>query len=156
MEFFPSVMTREASDRFVRERIMPLFAERGYGLWAVEVPGVTPFAGFVGLIEHTFEAWFTPCVEVGWRLDAPYWGRGYATEGARAALAYGFEVVGLHEIVSLTTVTNARSIAVMERLGMRRLGEFDHPRVPLGHPLRPHVLYGVRNDKEPPRRAAPQ
>ena len=80
-------------------------------------------------------------MEVGWRLDARYWGRGYATEGARAALAYGFGVAGLDEIVSMTTVTNVRSIAVMERLGMHRAGEFEHPHVPAGHALRPHVLY---------------
>ncbi len=178
MEFFPSVLSRADSNRFVNERILPAFAQRGYGLWAVEVPGVTPFAGFVGLLEHTWEASFTPCVEVAWRLDAGHWGRGYATEGARAAVAYGFGVAGLDEIVSMTAVTNTRSIAVMERLGMRRAGEFEHPRLEPGHPLRPHVLYRLRNDEpgslalwanissesakrfandeEPPRWAAPQ
>jgi ribosomal-protein-alanine N-acetyltransferase len=156
MEFFPSVMTRDESDRFVLNKIVPQFERLGYGPWAIEVPGVTPFAGFVGLLEQTFAAPFTPCVEVGWRLDSPYWGHGYATEGARAALAYGFAVAGLDEIVSMTTLTNVRSIAVMERLGMRRAGEFEHPNVPLGHPLRPHVLYRLENDEEPPQRAAPQ
>jgi RimJ/RimL family protein N-acetyltransferase len=168
MEFFPAPLTREESDRLVRERIAPQFARHGYGPWAVEVAGVTPFAGFVGLLEHTFPAWFTPCVEVGWRLDARYWGRGYATEGARAALAYGFEVAELDEIVSMTTLTNVRSIAVMRRLGMARAGEFDHPNVPPGHPLSRHVLYrltpqdhdesrqeAAQNDEEPPQRAAP-
>jgi RimJ/RimL family protein N-acetyltransferase len=178
MEFFPSVMTREESDRFVRERIVPLFEARGYGLWAVEVPGVTPFAGFVGLLEHTFDAPFTPCVEVGWRLAADHWGRGYANEGAHAALSYGFGPANLDEIVSMTARTNLRSIAVMERLGMRPAGTFEHPNLPPGHPLRPHVLYRLQNnepgslalwantpsesakrfanDEEPPRRAAPQ
>src|ERR1700742_1306636 len=158
MECFPAPLAREESDRLVRERIVAQFAQRGYGPWAVEVPGVTAFAGFVGLLEHTFPAWFTPCVEGGWRLDARSWGRGYATEGARAALAYGFGTAGLDDIVSMTTVTNARSIAVMERLGMRRAGEFEHPNVPAGHRLRPHVLYalGAQNDEEPPTRAAPQ
>jgi RimJ/RimL family protein N-acetyltransferase len=141
MEYFPSVLTREESDRFVRERILPQFELRGYGLWAVEVPGVTLFAGYVGLLEHTFDAPFTPCVEVAWRLDSRYWGHGYATEGGRSALSYGFDVAGLDEIVSFTAVTNARSIAVMERLGMTGVGEFEHPRLPRGHPLRPHVLY---------------
>jgi RimJ/RimL family protein N-acetyltransferase len=156
MEFFPSPLTREESDRLVCERIVPQFARDGYGLWAVEVPGVTAFAGFVGLLEQTFPARFTPCVEVGWRLDARYWRRGYATEGARAALRYGFDVAGLDEIVSLTAVANVRSIAVMRRLGMTPAGEFEHPNVPAGHPLRPHVLYRLRNDEEPPQRAAPQ
>ena len=169
MEFFPAALTREESDRLVRERVLPQFERRGYGPWAVEVPGVTPFAGFVGLLEHTFPAWFTPCVEVGWRLDARHWGRGYATEGARAALAYGFAVAGLEEIVSMTALTNVRSIAVMRRLGMAPAGQFDHPGVPPGHALRPHVLYRLsaqdheapprrpaQNDEEPPQRAAPQ
>jgi RimJ/RimL family protein N-acetyltransferase len=156
MEFFPAPLTRAESDRLVRERIVPHFARRGYGLWAVEVPGVTAFAGFVGLLEQTFPAWFTPCVEVGWRLDARHWGRGYATEGARAAVAYGFEVAGLDEIVSMTAMANVRSIAVMRRLGMAPAGEFEHPNVPAGHPLRAHVLYRLRNDEEPPQRAAPQ
>jgi RimJ/RimL family protein N-acetyltransferase len=141
MEFYPAVLTREESDRFVRDRIAPQFERLGYSLWAVEVPGVTPFAGYVGLLEQTFPAAFTPCIEVGWRLAAPFWGRGYATEGARAALAHGFGVAGLDEIVSLTAVVNRRSIAVMERLGMQPAGEFEHPLLPAGHVLRPHVLY---------------
>jgi RimJ/RimL family protein N-acetyltransferase len=142
MEYYPSVLTREESDRFVRERILPQFELSGYGLWAVEVPSAaTSFAGFVGLLDHTFDAPFTPCVEVGWRLAFRYWGQGYATEGARAALTYGFDAAGLDEIVSFTAVTNSRSIAVMERLGMTRVGEFEHPRLPRGHPLRLHVLY---------------
>jgi len=141
MEHYPSVLTREESDRLVHGRFQTHFERHGYGPWAVEVPGVTPFAGYVGLVEHTFEASFTPCVEVGWRLAFCHWGHGYATEGARAALTYGFDVAGLETIVSFTALTNARSIAVMERLGMTRVGEFEHPRVPHGHPLRQHVLY---------------
>jgi ribosomal-protein-alanine N-acetyltransferase len=141
MEYYPGVLTREESDHVVRERILPQFELSGYGPWALEVPGVTPFAGYVGLLEHTFDAPFTPCVEVGWRLAARYWGHGYATEGARGALAYGFDVARLDEIVSFTAVTNARSVAVMERLGMTRVGEFQHPGLHRGHPLRLHVLY---------------
>jgi RimJ/RimL family protein N-acetyltransferase len=141
MEHYPSVLTREQSDRFVRERVIPQFERDGYGPWAVEVPGVAPFAGYVGLLEATFEASFTPCVEIGWRLAFRYWGHGYATEGAQAALTYGFDEAGLDEIFSFTAITNARSIAVMERLGMTRVGEFDHPRLPEGHRLRRHVLY---------------
>jgi len=140
MEYFPSTMTREESDAFV-EYIVGHFAERGFGLWAVEAPGVAPFVGFVGLNAPTFEAHFTPCVEIGWRLDAPFWGKGYATEAARAALAFGFEEAGLEEILSWTTPLNAPSVAVMKRLGMRFDGEFDHPRLPEGHRLRRHVLY---------------
>ena len=141
MEHFPKPLTREESDAFVRDRIVPQFSARGFGLWAVEVPGEAAFVGFVGLMEQTFPAPFTPCVEVGWRLAQRYWGRGYATEAARLALAHGFEAVGLEEIVSFTAVRNRPSMAVMERLGMRYDGEFDHPRLPEGHRLRRHVLY---------------
>ena len=141
MEHYPALLDRAQSDTFVRERVVPQFAERGYGLWAVEVPGVAPFIGYVGLQVPTFEADFTPCVEVGWRLAFPYWGHGYATEAAHAAVAFGFAEAGLEEIVSFTVPANRRSIAVMERLGMTYDGEFDHPRLPAGHPLRRHVLY---------------
>lgn len=158
MEHFPSTLTREESDAFVRERILPQFEALGFGLWAVEVPGASPFVGYVGLMEQTFEAPFTPCIEVGWRLAFEAWGHGYATEAARLAVRYGFEQVGLDEILSFTALSNTRSIAVMERLGMRHDGDFDHPRVPVGHPLRRHVLYRLRRpapEASDPRRHGP-
>jgi RimJ/RimL family protein N-acetyltransferase len=134
--------SRAQSDAFA-DLIEQELAERPFGLWALEIPGVTPFAGFVGLHVPSFTAHFTPCVEIGWRLAAAYWGRGYATEAARAALAYAWDPLALPEIVSFTTVSHAKSRAVMERIGMRRdpADDFDHPRLPEGHPLRPHVLY---------------
>lgn len=141
MRYYPSPLTRAQSDAFVRERGVPQFAERGFGLWAVEVPGVVPFIGYVGLAVPAFEADFTPCVEIGWRLAFAYWGRGYATEAARAAIAFGFAEAGLEEIVSFTVPENRRSVAVMARLGMSYAGEFDHPGLPPGHALRRHVLY---------------
>jgi RimJ/RimL family protein N-acetyltransferase len=141
MEHYPAPLTRPESDALVRERIIPQFAELGFGLWALEVSEVAPFVGYVGLLVHTFEAEFTPCVEIGWRLAFPYWGNGWATEAARVAIAYGFEEKGLDEIVSFTVPANRRSIAVMERLGMSYVGEFDHPSLPVGHRLRRHVLY---------------
>jgi len=140
MEHFPGPLSRRESDAFVHERIEPHFVERGFGLWAVEVPGVAPFIGFVGLQAPLFEAWFTPCVEIGWRLAAARWGRGYATEAAQAAVEFGFDRAGLDEIVSFTVPANVPSIAVMKRLGMTYDGEFDHPNQPPG-PLRGHVLY---------------
>jgi RimJ/RimL family protein N-acetyltransferase len=143
MEHFPAVQGREESDASAR-RAMRAVEERGWGWWAVEVIGGEPFIGFTGLAVPPFEAHFTPCVEVGWRLARHAWGHGYATEGARAALAYGFGALGLAEIVSFTALTNRRSMAVMERLGMRRDGEFDHPRIAEGSPLRRHVLYRLR------------
>jgi RimJ/RimL family protein N-acetyltransferase len=142
MEHFPSTLSREESDAGVA-RIESHFARRGFGLWAVEIPGVTPFAGFIGLSVPAFHAHFTPCVEIGWRLARPYWGRGYATEGASAALHFGFERLGLAEIVSFAVPGNMRSRRVMERIGMRQspADDFDHPLLPVGHPLRRHVLY---------------
>ena len=142
MAFFPSRPTRPESDAMV-ERIERGFAERGFGLWAIEVPGVASFIGFAGLAVPGFTAPFTPCVEIGWRLAFAHWGRGYATEAARLALDFGYRNCGLTEIVSFTSATNLRSRAVMERLGMRRdpADDFDHPSIPEYHPLRPHVLY---------------
>lgn len=142
MEHFPSVLTRAESDAIV-DRQREVIAERGWGLWAVEVPGRASFIGFVGLAVPRFEAHFTPCVEIAWRLSRGAWGHGYATEAARAACAYGFETLGLAELVSFTAVVNERSWRVMERLGMRHdaEGDFDHPVLPEGHRLRRHVLY---------------
>jgi RimJ/RimL family protein N-acetyltransferase len=149
MEHYPEPLTRAQSDAMVRERILRQFAERGYGLWAVELPGTAPFIGFVGLQVPTFEASFTPCVEIGWRLAFDSWGCGYATEAARLALAFGFAEAGLDEIVSFTSPENRRSVAVMERLGMRYDGQFEHPNVPPGHRLRTHILYRLtRRDPE--------
>ena len=142
MEHFPSVLERASSDALA-ERIGGHFDRHGYGLWAVELPDVAPFIGFIGLAIPRFTAPFTPCVEVGWRLARRYWGQGYATEGARAAVAFGFAEAGLEEIVSFTVPANRRSLAVMERLGMTSEAreDFDHPVLPAGHPLRRHRLY---------------
>lgn len=117
-----------------------------FGLWAVEIPGVTPMAGFVGLSVPTFEAHFMPCVEIGWRLDATCWNRGYATEGARAALEFGFTQLRLKEIVSFTAEGNRASCRVIEKIGITHAaaGDFDHPALPPGHRLRRHVLYRRR------------
>jgi len=142
MEFFPRVLTRGESDGLVG-RIEAGFERDGFGLWAAEMRGTGEFVGFAGLNPVGFEAPFTPAVEVGWRLARVAWGNGYATEAGRAALAFGFERVGLAEIVSFTTVANHRSRAVMERLGMTHdpAEDFEHPSLPSGHPQRPHVLY---------------
>lgn len=142
MEYFPAVMTREMSLAAV-ERIQAHFAEHRFGLWAVEIPGRTSFAGFVGLCYPRFEAHFTPCVEVAWRLAHDHWGHGFATEGAARAVAFGFERLGLREIVSMTVPENYRSRRVMEKLRMSHdaRDDFDHPLVPDGHRLQRHVLY---------------
>jgi ribosomal-protein-alanine N-acetyltransferase len=157
MEHFPASLTRAESDALA-DRIEADQQRRGWGLWAVEVPGVAPFIGFIGLNPTDFEAHFTPAVEVGWRLDRPYWGFGYATEGATVSLEYAFSTLGLDEIVSMTATTNERSWRVMQRLGMVRRAEddFDHPRVPKDSPVHRHVLYRLARAEwqaRPPGRA---
>lgn len=141
MRHFVAPMTRAQSDEFASV-VHATIAQQGWGLWAVEVQGGAPFIGFVGLNRPNFEAPFMPAVEVGWRLARPYWGSGYATEAARAAVAFGFDELDLAEIVSFTVPANDRSRRVMERLAMTRdpAEDFDHPRVPEG-PIRRHVLY---------------
>ena len=144
MEHFPAALSCEESDALA-SAIEHHFVEHGFGLWAVEIPGVTPFAGFVGLSIPRFVAPFMPAVEVGWRLAFAHWGFGYATEGARAALNHGFDSLGFSEIVSFTTAGNLRSRKVMERIGMTHdaAGNFDHPGLDAAHPLRRHVLYRI-------------
>lgn len=142
MAFFPAVLDRLDSDA-AAARFRGRFDCHGWGLWALEVKGGPAFVGFTGLNPAPDTLPFAPAMEVGWRLARAAWGRGYATEAARAVLRFGFERLGLAEIVSFTTPLNRRSIAVMERLGLRRdqAGDFEHPGFPEGHRLRPHVLY---------------
>ena len=140
MEHFPSMLSPEETAAAIG-RVERHFESHGFGFWAVEVPGVEPFIGFIGLAVPAFETSFTPCIEIGWRLARSWWGQGLATEGARAALAYGFERLSLPEIVSFTVPGNVRSRRVMEKLGMRYSEDFEHPRIEPGHPLRRHVLY---------------
>ena len=148
MLHFERTLTREESDAFV-DRIEARFEERGYGLWAVERREDGAFLGFTGLAYQTFEAPFTPCVEVGWRYDKFAWGHGYATEAGREALRFGFVEANLDEIVSLTSTGNLASRRVMERIGLHRdpAADFDHPAIPAGHPLRRHVLYRLSREE---------
>lgn len=142
MRYFPQPLSREQSDTFV-DRIEAHFQKQGYGLWAVEKHATGQFIGLVGLSRADFPAHFTPAVEVGWRLAQRFWGQGYATEAAKAAIADGFDRLGLEEVVSFTAQENWRSRRVMERLGMTHNAteDFDHPKLPEGHALRRHVLY---------------
>lgn len=144
MEFFPKTLTPKESNAYA-EKFAKHIEENGWGLWAVTAPEAE-FIGFIGLTPVGFEAPFTPATEVGWRLARPFWGKGYATEGAKAAMEYGFSQLGLQEIVSFTTVENARSQKVMEKLQMTHDpdDDFDHPTLPEGHPLRRHVLYRIK------------
>lgn len=151
MEYFPSILSKEESDQMAK-RMETRIAERGWGWWAVSVPRIAEFIGFIGLNnvdQSNFLAHFTPAIEIGWRLASDYWGKGYATEGAKAVLAYGFENLNLEEIVSFTAVQNMRSRRVMERIGMHYNpgDDFDHPKLPEGHPLRKHVLYRLNQEE---------
>jgi RimJ/RimL family protein N-acetyltransferase len=138
MAHFPSLLTREQSDATMA-RIRSHFEREGFGFWAVEVPGVTAFAGFAGIGKPSF----MPVVEIGWRLARAYWKHGYATEAAIAARDWGFSHLTMEEIVAFVVPANVKSQAVMMRLGMRRdpSADFEHPLMPVGHPLRPHWLF---------------
>jgi RimJ/RimL family protein N-acetyltransferase len=140
MRFLGGVLTRAESDAYAA-RAETHFNETGFGKWAVEAPGVAPFIGAVGLTRVTFEAPFKGAVEAAWRLHPRYWGQGYATEAARAAIEDAFTRCGLEEVVALTALDNLPSARVMEKLGMARTIEFDHPKVPVGSSLRRHILY---------------
>jgi RimJ/RimL family protein N-acetyltransferase len=143
-EYFPDRLTRAESDEEIA-RIEAGFATRGYGLWALEVRATGEFVGFTGLAVPSFNAHFTPAVEVGWRLAWSAWGQGYATEAGLASVAFGFRDAGLDEIVSFASAANVRSRAVMERIGMTHdpADDFDHPELDDTDPLRPHVLYRI-------------
>lgn len=143
MQHFPSRLSRAESD-LLFDRVRQVFAQRGYGMWAVEAPTVAEFIGFTGLGWPRFTTPFTPCVEVGWRLGYEFWGRGYAVEAARAAISHGFAAdPAVAEIVAFTAPANRNSRRVMEKLGMHHdsAADFDHPTIPADHPLCRHVLY---------------
>ena len=142
MEFYASTLTRSESDSLA-EKIQREAALRGYGFWAVEVPGVAEFIGYIGLNYWNLEMSFAPCVDVGWRLDSSHWGKGYATEGAKEALRYGFEELKLNEIVAMATIGNTQSHRVMQRLGMihNPHENFHHPKLAKDDPLSLRVLY---------------
>lgn len=143
MRLMPKPLDAAESAVFL-QRIRESFAKQGFGLWALDVGG--SFAGYVGLSQPRFEAPFTPCWEVGWRLRRAYWGHGYATEGGLLSLGYAFRDADIEEVVSFAALDNARSRRVMERLGMARdpAEDFDHPLVEAGHPLARHCLYRLR------------
>lgn len=140
MEFMPKILCADESDAFIG-RIEKHFEDHGFGLWAVEEKATSSFIGYIGFYTAEFESEFTPCIEIGWRLAKEHWYKGYATEGAMACLGYGFSKLGLNEVYSFTSVVNTRSINVMEKIGLTKAGEFEHPKLEEGHPLRRHVLY---------------
>jgi RimJ/RimL family protein N-acetyltransferase len=145
MEFMPKLLSSDESDRMI-DRIEAGFEQRGFGLYAAELRADGSFIGFIGLSVPGFEATFTPCVEIGWRLASQVWNRGLATDGARAVVDESFGRLALSSLVSFTAKQNAASQRVMQKLGMTRdpAEDFDHPNLPERHPLRRHVLYRLR------------
>ena len=140
MRHFAAVMTRAESDAW-GQRMQAHIDAHGWGFWVAEERGGAPFIGVVGLMTIPWQAHFTPAVEIGWRIHPAHRRRGFAAEAARLSLDFGFGRLGLEQIVAFTIAANAPSWRLMERLGMRADGGFEHPRLPAGHPKRPHLLY---------------
>jgi len=144
MEFMPKCLNSIESDQFI-ERINAHFKKYGHSLWAVEVKKTKEFIGYIGLYTAEFDAEFTPCTEIGWRLSKDHWNKGYATEGAIECLDFAFNVLNIRKIYSFTSLLNVKSINVMKKIGLCKESEFDHPNLKIGHPLRRHVLYSLEN-----------
>ncbi len=142
MEFFPSTFSRAHTEKFI-ERMQEKFDAEGFCFYAVEKLENNEFIGFIGFVVTSFEADFTPCEEIGWRLKRAAWGKGYATEGAIRCLDYGFNELGFKSVKSFTTVSNFKSEKVMKKIGMKKIGEFDHPYVTEESGLKRHVLYSI-------------
>jgi len=142
MEYFPATLTAEQSMEHISKMAGDIDSF-GYGLFAVERKEDAAFIGFTGFSHPSFTADFTPCTEIGWRLGKQYWNQGYATEAAKACLVFGFEKLLLRDIYSWTSVHNARSEQVMKKIGMHKVGLFDHPKLAAGHWLREHILYKI-------------
>lgn len=147
MAFYPKTLSVTESDALA-DMLKQLIATQSWGFWAVEIRAEKKFIGFVGINRPSYELPVSPCIEVGWRLDKAYWGKGYATEAAKQALRFAFDVLAVDQVYAFTSVGNSRSRAVMERVGMvNAQHNFDHPIIPAGHPLSEHVLYQVTKDR---------
>lgn len=146
MEFFPSVKTPAETLAQIK-KISAYIDQHGYGFFAVERKDNHQFIGFAGICEPGFEAYFTPCIEIGWRLSKENWGQGFATEAALACLDFGFNKLNLNEIYSFTSIHNKPSEKVMQRIGMSKTGEFEHPSIADGHWLKRHIVYKIVSAK---------
>ncbi|WOE30630.1 MULTISPECIES: GNAT family N-acetyltransferase [unclassified Acinetobacter] len=146
MQYFPDLLTREESLQFI-DTVKDIIDQNQWGFWAVVLKQTGEFIGFIGLHHQPEQFEFSPCVEIGWRLARQYWGNGYATEGAKAAIVYAFNQLNLNKIVSFTAEINLPSQSVMKRIGMSKVGEFNHPKLSSGHDLEKHVLYQIVNPR---------
>ena len=143
MTYFPKPLSFAETKGLV-QRLQKYYTDYGYTFYAVDRLEAAEFIGFIGMKYQTFESFFTPCVEIGWRLKRSAWGKGFATEGAKACLNSGFDTLGFLEIYSITAIPNLRSERVMQRIGMEKIGEFDHPSLEEGHVLQRHVIYRTK------------
>lgn len=140
MKYFPSVLVKEQT-RSLMDRINDHITEHGFGFFAIDLLSEKNFIGFIGLKRTNFIADFTPCVEIGWRLDKNYWNQGLATEGASKCLDFAFNESDLNDIYSFTALVNFPSERIMQKIGMNKISEFNHPLLENSHPLNPHCLY---------------
>lgn len=143
MEFFPNTQSKEHTQAFIK-RMQVAFEEKGFCYFAVDTLADQNFIGFIGLCEQTYETDFTPCVDIGWRLDPKFWGKGYATEGAKRCLQYAFEDLNLEEVLSIAPQINTKSIKVMDKIGMKKIKTFEHPLLLQDERLKSCVLYGIK------------
>jgi RimJ/RimL family protein N-acetyltransferase len=142
MAYMPKILSVEETKQMVA-RIEAHFLKHGFGLYAVEKKDTKTFIGYTGLMVPAFESFFTPCTEIGWRIRRTEWNQGYATEAAKACLDFGFKNLGLKKIYSFTSVHNLASERVMQKIGLKREGNFRHPSLPAGHFLTEHLLYSM-------------
>ena len=147
MEFFPAIRTKQESDDLV-DRLSKHYIEFGFTFYAVEEIKTKQFIGFIGMINTSFEAYFTPCVEIGWRLQKESWNKGYATEGAKRCIKYGFKELELKEIYAITPLKNQPSENVMQKIGMQKQGTFEHPKIEEGHWLKTEMLYKIEKHEK--------
>ena len=143
MRFFPDTLEPAQTEQLYRDLVQE-FSEYGYGAYAAEEKVSENFIGFIGFHHARLAVSFCPCIEIGWRLDRAYWDKGYATEGAKACLLHGFSNLNLDELYSFTSMLNHPSQRVMQKLGMQEALHFDHPEIPEGNPLRPHICYRIQ------------
>lgn len=144
MKYFPNILSEEET-RTMMQRIENHFQTHGFGLFAIEKLSTKEFIGYTGFMVPRFESFFTPCIEIGWRIKKEEWNKGYATEAAKACLVYGFQNLNLNKIYSFTSAVNHPSEKVMQKIGMKKEGEFEHPNIANDSPLRRHVLYKIEN-----------
>ncbi|BDS11989.1 GNAT family N-acetyltransferase [Aureispira anguillae] len=144
MRYYPNTLSKEATQKFM-DRIIQQYQDYGFSVYAVDLLATNQFIGYIGFMRPTFKSNFTPCVEIGWRLDHRVWNQGLATEGALACLEYGFKTLQLDKIYSFTATINSPSERIMQKIGMRKIDEFDHPLLAPDSPLRRHVLYLITN-----------